>query len=325
MRTSFFVALSTVLLVWGCSSAPTMKDVEEIGPDTQIVFGSTEVWVDEEQETWGTKFTGHNYFYLLVLPADSTEAISYRLDKDGVFFWTLEPGEYTLLGYYWQNLQTVRSGHIGATFVVPEDGPDVYLGSMVFSGNIVYLQPKLEDRFEQVSALYDAQFAARRGTAVKQLFEPPQDIGHFTAVSGQCHDDWKIECTKRFRGVTPITPAVSQSGFPETDSTLPEFRWQACGRQDVSYDLLLYEAATFNIGGALVPQYTRGHIVAYVEDIKEPRWKPDAALRPNTRYYWSVRLRDGSTVSRWSTLSHSTFLLIYASSGYGQWFQFKTS
>jgi len=325
MTRSIYAALLAVLLMWGCSTAPTIKDVENVAPDTRVAFGTAEVFVDGEQETWGGKFTGHNYFYLLVLPPDTSEAISYRLDKDGAFFWALEPGEYTLLGYHWQNLQTQRWGDIHATFTVPEGGPDTYLGSIVFRGNIAYLATILEDRFEQVSALYDSKFPDRRGTALRQLFETPQQIGHFTAVSGQCHDDWKIECTNRFHGVTPVAPEASQSGFPIADTLKPEFRWKGCGRKDVSYDLILYEAAEFSVGGALVPQYTRGRMAAYVEDLKEPRWLPDVALEPDTRYYWSVRLRDGDTVSRWSTLSHSTFLLVYASSGSGQWFQFKTT
>ena len=93
MTRSIYAALLAVLLTWGCSTAPTIKDVENVAPDTRVAFGTAEVFVDGEQETWGVKFTGHNYFYLLVLPPDTSEAISYRLDKDGAFFWALEPGE----------------------------------------------------------------------------------------------------------------------------------------------------------------------------------------------------------------------------------------
>lgn len=313
-----------MLLLWGCTTATTVKDVEDIAPDSHIAFGSAEVWVDGEQETWGTKWTGHNNFYLIVLPADSNEAFSYKLDDDGVFYWELEPGEYTVIGYNWQHLQTTKKGHIGRSFVVPESGGDVYLGTIRFSGNKFILLPTLEDSFDKISGLYDAKFPTRKGTAVKLLLKPARQVGSFANIRAPCHDEWKIECDKRFDGVTPISPAVSQSGFPEESSLTPEFRWKGCSRSDVSYDLVVYEAATYSIGGALIPLYMRGNVVVYEEGLTEPRWQPSVPFRPGTRYIWSVRLRDGDTVSAWSTQSHSTFLLIYASSGWGQWFQFKT-
>ncbi len=326
MKRSFYTALSALLLfIWGCAVPPTMKDVEQIAAGDRVVFGSVEVYEDGEQEKWGIKFTGSNYFYLAILPPDSNEATTYKLAKDGQFYWSLPPGEYTLLGYHWQDLQAQRTGYIGVRFSVPETGPDVYLGTIEFHGNAVFLVPQFADKFDQVSRSYDTKFPSRRGTAIRQMIQAPQALGNFSAIRGQCHADWRIECDKRFRGVTPISPDVSQSGFPMADTLRPEFRWKACARQDVSYDLVLYEAAAYTVGGALMPSYMKGRVVAYEEGLKEPRWQSDTHLKADTRYIWSVRLRDGDIVSRWSTQSHSTFLLVYASSGYGQWFQFKTT
>jgi hypothetical protein len=325
MNRSYYTAIFALLLFWGCAVPPTMKDVEEITADANIVFGSVEVYEDGELQEWGTRFFGYDHFYLTILPPDSNESITYKLAKGGTFFWSLPPGKYTLLGYHWSEDTGQRSGRIGASFSVPESGPSAYLGTIEFRGNVVYLVPKFEDKFDQVVKLYDTKFPDRQGTAVKQLMEAPQPVGSFAAYRGQCHDDWKIECDKRFRGVTPISPEVSKSGFPMSDTLRPEFRWKACARQDVSYDLILYEAAAYVLGGQNVPSYMKGRVVAYEEDLKEPRWQPDTPLKPDTRYIWSVRLRDGDTVSGWSTQSHSTFLLVYMSSGYGQWFQFKTA
>jgi hypothetical protein len=307
-----------------CATAPTMKDVEEISPDTRIVFGSVEVYKDGEKETWGTKFTGHNNFYLTILPAGSDEATTYTLTKDGVFFWTLPPGEYTLLGYAWHDHQTQRTGSIGSEFVVPEAGADSYLGSIEFHWDEIFLVPRVEDRFDEISNIYDARFPGRKGTTVRQLLEPPPPIGNFSSIRGGCHEGWGTDCEGDFFGVTPISPEVSQSGFPETGGLQPEFAWRPAGAQGVSYDLILHRAATYTIPGAMITLYMKGRVVAYEEDLKEPRWKPAEPLSPDTRYYWSVRLREGDTVSTWSTQSHSTFLLVYMSSGFGQWFQFKT-
>lgn len=312
------------LLLWGCAAPPTMKDAEQLTADTSIVFGSVEVYDEDELQKWGSRFFGYDFFYLTVLPPDGNEAITHKLDKNGKFYWSLPPGEYTLLGYVWDTDTGKRSGRIGAGFSVPEPGADAYIGTIVFRGNMVFLVPGFEDRFDEIAKLYDARFPARQGTAVKQLIEPPQPVGNFSAIRSQCHDDWKIECDERFRGVTPVSPEVSQSGFPESDTLRPEFRWKGCSRKDISYDLLLYEAAAYAVGGANVPSYMKGRVVAYVEDLKEPRWQPGTSLKPDTRYIWSVRLREGETVSRWTAQSHSTFLLVYMSWSQGQWFQFKT-
>ena len=325
MSKYYFPAFLVLLLSWGCAAPPTMQAVDQASADTGVVFGSVEVYEDGELQKWGTRFFGADYFYLMVLPPDSNEAITAKLAKDGNFFWLLKPGEYTLLGYLWETDSWQRSGRIGATFSVPEPGVEAYIGTIVFRGNQVILVPSIEDRFAEIGAIFDARFPDRKGTSVKQLLEEPQPIGNFAAYRGRCHEAWNVDCSKQFQGVTPIAPDVSTSGFPLADTLTPEFRWKGCPRSDVSYDLILYEAAAYTYGGRMVPSYTRGHMVAYAEDLKEPRWQPETPLKPDTRYIWSVRLRDGDTISGWSTQSHSTFLLVYMSAGYGQWFQFKTA
>lgn len=325
MFRSILTALLAVAVMAGCATPPTMRDAVEVSADTRIAFGSVEVVVDGEQEKWGTKFTGHNWFYLTILPPDTSEAVTYRLAKDGVFYWPLEPGDYLLLGYHWQDVPMKRTGRIGASFTVPEAGGDVYLGTLVLHGNIVALVPQLEDRFDEVVAQYNERFPARAETPVKMLFRPPETVGHVAAFRGPCHADWQIDCDKRFQGLVPLAPEVATSGFPTAESLRPEFRWRACPKRKVAYDLILYEAAAYAIGAQPAASYMKGRIVAYVEGLEEPRWQPDEPLKPGTRYIWSVRMREGGTVSGWSTQSHSTFLLVYSSWGTGQWFQFKTA
>lgn len=325
MKRFFIAAVSATLFLWGCAAPPTMTDVEEVTADTSIVFGSVEVYEAGKLKEWGTRFFGYDHFYLTILPANSNEAITYKLDKTGNFFWSLPPGEYTLLGFVWDSDTGQRSGRIGVDFSVEESGADAYLGTIVYRGNVVFMVPGIEDRFGQIAAAYDAKFPGRRGSAVRRLLEAPAAVGHAAAYRGPCDSVWKVECDKRFRGVTPISPEVTQSGFPTANDLLPEFRWKGCPRSEVTYDLILYEAAAYAVGGALVPSYMKGRVVTYVEDLAQPFWRPDKPLKPDTRYFWSVRFRDGDTVSGWSTQSHSTFLLVYMSWGSGQWFQFKTS
>lgn len=319
-----YLAVMAALLLWACTPTPTMKDVETLTPEARLVFGSVEVWSGDEQETWGTGWLGSNYFYLMILPPDSNKAISYRLDKDGMFFWALEPGEYTLLGYHWANEGVQQTGSLGATFEVPKVGSDSYLGTIILRSLGPYMIPVFEDRYDVVAAAYDAKFPARRGTAVTQLLESPGPVGEFANVRDECHEDWSIECDKRFKGITPISPKVKQSGFPTVGSLTPEFRWKPCPKGGVSYDFILYEAAAYSFGDMLEPLYMKGRVVAYEEALGEARWQPKTPLQPDTRYFWSVRMREGDTVSAWSTQSHSTFLLVYSSWGTGRWFQFKT-
>jgi len=324
MSKSLRITLLAALLLWGCAASPTIKDVEQVAADSSIVFGSIEVYEDGKQQEWGSRFFGYDHFYLIILPSGTNEAITYKLDKEGKFFWTLPTGEYLLLGYIWDTDIGQRTGRIGTTFQSPDAGTSTYIGSIVFRGNIVFLIPGFEDKFDEIAALHDERFPDRSAADVKQLMEVPKPIGNFQGFRGSCNEDWEISCTERFDGVTPISPDVTTSGFPVVNNLTPEFRWEGSPKSEVSYDLVLYEAASYAIGGALMPSYTRGRVVAYVEDLSEPRWQPETPLKPDTRYIWSVRLREAQTVSEWSTQSHSTFLLVYASFGHGQWFQFKT-
>jgi hypothetical protein len=314
-----------ILLLGGCASAPTMHDVEVVSQDTRLVYGSAEIYVDDERQKLGFSWTAESHFFLIILPPDSNEAISYDLDDSGQFFWALAPGEYNLLGYHWQKGTERRSGTIGATFVVPEGKADHYIGSMEFRGNQIFLDMYLLDKFDEFSALYDKKFPDRMGTSVSQLMKMPEKIGHFAAIAGPCNKIWGIQCGDRYAGVTPSSPETGTSGFPTIGTRQPEFRWQPSSLPEVSYDLILYEAASYTTSG-VTTEYTQGRLVAYMEDLKNPGWQPETPLKPNTRYFWSVRFRlaEEDTVSRWSTQSHSMFLLLAWSSGYGQWFQFKT-
>jgi hypothetical protein len=318
------IALVIALFLVSCAVPPSIKDVEDISTDTKIVFGSVKVYKGDKQLEWGIKFTGSNYFHLTILPPDTNEAITYQLDKDGVFYWALPPGEYTLLGYYWHENQSQRTGHIGAKFKVPKTGGDVYLGTIEFHGNEAFLVPQFQDKYDEISKLYDVKFPARKGKSIKRLFEQLQPLGTFAAHRDVCHNDWGIKCDGGFHGITPLSPEVSQSGFPTVRDLRPEFSWESSNKVSINYDFILYEAASYAVQGAVVTSYMKGRVVAYEEGIKDSYWIPKTPLKPNTKYYWSVRLREGDTISQWSTKSHFTFLIVAMSSGYGQWFQFKT-
>ena len=163
-----------------------------------------------------------------------------------------------------------RTGGIGATFEVPAAGGDVYFGTIVFRAIGPYLLPLFEDRFGVNAAQYNAKCPVRRGTTVKRLLEPAEPVGSSAATRAECDEAWNIEFDKRYRGVTPISPKVTQSGFQTIGSLTPEFRWKPFPKQGVSYDFILNEAATYSFD-QMAPQYMRGRVAAYEEGLAEAR------------------------------------------------------
>ncbi len=320
--TAVFVLVAGSLM-GSCGTSTVIRNTEEISADTHVVYGSVEVWTDKGKEKWGVGWLGESNFYLMILPETGNEAFNYRVDKDGQFFWSLAPGEYTLLGYEWHKNNEKRSGEIDATFEVLEEGGDQYLGALEFRGNQFLLRPAVLDRFEDGQSVYDRKFPTRRGQSVKSLlaFAPP--TGNFESISGQCNECWQIDCSKRFSGVTPTAPEVSAKGFPAIGTLTPEFSWSGSPRAEVTYDLVVYEAAVYR-QDSITRSFVKGRRAAYIENIDGTSYKLDAPLEPDRKYYWSVRMRDGNHVSRWSTHNHFMFALVYMSSGYGQWFQFQT-
>jgi hypothetical protein len=309
--------------VTGCASAPTMPRVEEISADTPLAFGNAEVIIDGERQKWGMGWSGESHFYLLILPENDNRAISYDLKNEGDFYWPLAAGRYELLGYHWQKGTEQRRGEIRAEFVIPDTGEDVYLGSLKFLGSKYVIGTVLVDEYDDARARFDARFATRPATAAKGLMTFVESPGTVSEVLPPCHESWQIECTDRYHGVSPVTPEVTTSGFTDVDSLLPAFSWKGSGRSDVTYDLIIYEAATYSISG-VVDTHAPGRLAEYAEGLTATTWRPAEPLKPATKFYWSVRMRDGEKVSRWSTYSHFTFMLIASSSGFGQWFQFET-
>jgi hypothetical protein len=325
MKTSSSVICFVVgiLILTGCVSAPVLKDAETISVDDRVIFGSVEVFVDNEKQTWGVKWDRHSNFYLIILPENSSEAHTYHLAKDGNFYWVLPDGKYTLLGYQWQDGGQSRMGEFRAEFTAGESGEAKYLGAIEIRGNKQVLMPEILDKYDLAKPLFNEKFAGRENEPHKSLIALPEPVGNFSVITSACHTSWKIGCTDNYRGVTPLQPEVANYGFPVSQTSTPTFRWEPSTDKEVGYDFALYEAATFNLGGA-TPSYTAGHLVAYEEELKSDSWTSPTPLKSETKYYWSVRLRKGATVSSWSTLSYSYYVILAAGWGSGQWFAFQT-
>lgn len=316
---------TSLLLIFFCvaASAQIIEDVEELTPTTRVTYGSLQLYEEGELMKAGARRS----FYLFILPADSDRALTYRLNRElsGEFFLDLDPGDYTLLGYFWPYKGSATT-RIGAQFSVHEAGGDVYIGSIDIHRGDAADMLVLADRFDEISATYDARFPERQGTSEKQLMQEWKPKGDYERITHPCHPDWRIDCSGRFQGVVPVTPPVTRQGFPLVDSLNPRFSWEPSPIEGVTYDFILHKAATYSLtkSGKSMRTEVRGHIVAFEQDLHDPYWQAEAPLEPGEKYYWSVRFRDGSTVSEWSTHSHFFTIIIATSMGYGQWFQFET-
>lgn len=136
---------------------------------------------------------------------------------------------------------------------------------------------------------------------------------------------WFSACTT-FYGVTPLYPEVGHPNFAAVVDTLqPTLRWKPSAESDAtSYDLIIYECVKITASWQTPERRILGKEVYYREGLNQIEHKIEEPLKPDTEYFWSVRIRQGSKVSAWSKYNHEFFLGV----GYARWtnlyFLFKT-
>ena len=311
MRTLVALCTTFLLLQAATASAEKLHNVKKATANTRIVYGGFDDYADGA-------INRKSRATLFVLPAGGGRALEYnvRESDDGVFYWDLPPGDYLLVGLLFPGPTTA---HIGAEFRVPESGGDIYIGTVA----VVWPQISIQDQFDRAARMYDGRFPERAGTSVNDTLQVPR-IGNYASIHDPCDPEWGVRCEDKGVGVTPLTPTVEYlpDKFPRIQSLTPTFSWEPSQREGVSYDLIIYEWVKGSFGPAYVS--VKGKVVRYEEGLTEPRWQTRVPLESNTRYYWSVRLRQGDRVTAWSTQGHFVFLLFAWSSGSGQWFEFRT-
>ena len=124
----FIIIFLSIVILSACE-APYMerKDIEQPIAGQTIVFGHVDVVIDGKVQEWGYGWAGVTSCCLLLLPPERTQAITYKLDEDGIFYLSLDPGEYQLLGFRFQKGSESRVGRIGASFTVPQASEAVYI------------------------------------------------------------------------------------------------------------------------------------------------------------------------------------------------------
>lgn len=316
--------LSILIVTVGCETAPAVEDVEQPVVGKSVVFGHVGVFKDGEIQKWGIGWTSSKYGYLIILPPDTNQAVTYKIDDDGIFYWNLAPGDYQLLGFRYQEGNAYQVGTIGGSFSIPDNTEAVYIGHIRINMVKGRYTTIVDDKSDELITSYKAKFPGSTGGIRQALLQLPGKLGNFSGIIHECSDKWGVDCSGKFSGVTPLTPVVETNQFIQTDTLTPVFSWKATGYKEASYDLIVYEAAEYGLPGGLINQMIKGRMVVYEEDMSEPIYKLKTPLKADTKYYWSVRFRDGDLVSRWSSYSHFGFYVVYMTSGYGQWFSFRT-
>jgi hypothetical protein len=322
--------VSCLLLLISCGANPYKEELEKPEAGESVVFGHVDVIVDGKKQEMGQGWTGVVSCCLIILPEDSTNAVSNQINKDGMFYLSLKPGNYQLLGFRLQQGSSRRVGRIDASFTVPESQAAVYIGNITIEMRGGRYSTKVENQITTPKNAYQAKYPERTGTIATSLIKFTTRIGSYSGVAGICGSRWGIDCEGDFQGVVPMSPNGDVEQFPTINSLTPTFSWKPVKGENISYDLIIFDAATYRFPvdiGTSAEQTMKGHMVLYKEDIQNSHYKLEKPLKPKTRYFWSVRLRDQNNdiVSGWSTHSHRTFIpFVYMSSGYGAWFTFST-
>jgi hypothetical protein len=320
-----------LLFLNSCATETEQREqLEQPTTGQSVVFGHVDVIVDGKVQEWGFSWTGDRSCCLMILPPDSSLATTYKINDDGMFYISLNPGEYQLLGFRFQKDTAWKVGRIDGTFNVPDEQEATYIGNitiqMVQGRHVTIVK---DDSKEPINK-YKTKFPQRSGQVTTSLLQLPDAIGNFEHILHECNNIWGVDCSDNFSGVTPLSPEVTtqsqmfgEQAFPETDSLMPKFSWKSAEKSGISYDLIIYEAATYSLTGR--DEHTmKGRVVLYEENLSSSSYQLKTPLKEKTKYYWSVRLRDQDTISRWSTFSHFGFYVFYMTSGYGQWFAFST-
>ena len=325
MNRSLSIGIAVLLAsLLGCAQPPVQESVATAEAGYGRAFGQLRYVEDGKQVTWGSLFPSTDSLTLFVRSA--TGQVQYMdMPAHGEFFWPLQRGDYTILGFELARrggATFTRSGRLMARFSVPQ-GQAVYIGELRMEARGGASRTEVLDGYEAALPLVEQRIAAARLTPAKALMQLEAPPGRYSRVTSICAAAWAIGCDSDYQGVRPLQPAGTERSPVRVKGLTPLLEWKPSGTPGTSYDVAIYESLDFQYGLHGSVRGLRGALVAYAEGLREPRYAAPA-LQAGKRYQWSVRLRDGDTVSTWSTTSYSLFILIAGRKSSGQFFAFET-
>jgi hypothetical protein len=123
-------------------------------------------------------------------------------------------------------------------------------------------------------------------------------------------------------------PVYPKNGNPNKTphritSLQPQLSWVPSGETGVTYDLVIHEGTVDQSFWKGVKRIL-GDQVYYRENITGNSHKVEMPLKPDTEYYWALRVRRGDEKSQWSKYDYTLFLGLTYMKVSDAYFRFKT-
>jgi len=109
----------------------------------------------------------------------------------------------------------------------------------------------------------------------------------------------------------PVHPGVGNPNKNphRVDSLQPTLSWEASPDTAISYDLIIFEGIK-DVSFWKGVKRNIGEQVYYREGIPANSHTIEKVLKPNTEYYWSIRIRKGSEVTQWANYDYTLYLVL---------------
>ena len=306
------------------ATAPTEESVATAQSGYGRAYGRV-VFVEEGTEREWSSFVFADTLTVFVRPLQGGDLQYMSIVGKGEFAWPLHPGDYVIVGYQTRrgSDNERKTARLWLTFSVPRAGQAAYIGELrIVTAKGAY-RFAVQDDYANALAAREVSFKQANFESVKGLMRTEPQPGNYKRVSGICQG-WGIKCEQIYNGVEPVLPEGTAEGFPTTADLTPVLEWKPSAKPGVTYDVAIFESLSFTYGMAGAVARMHGARVAYAEALSEPRFRLRAPLAPGKRYEWTVRLRDGDTVSTWSVTNRFVFLLVAATARTGVAFGFQT-
>lgn len=283
-------------------ASPVNEEVATTAGGYGRAFGRIQYVEDGNQTLWSTTLLRSDSLTLFVRSVQTQEMQYLQVEEDGTFYWPHRAGEYEMVGYQVARVRgsatTRNSSRLMTKYSIPEAGRAVYIGDLRIESSKSRSGFQVMDRFVEAEKRVESRLASAKLEAVKGLMRFEQQPGIYKTVTRICDSSWGLNCDSTYQGVQPLEPQGTADGFPLTQKLAPLLQWTPSNKAGVSYDVAIYESMMLTYGtGRQGNARLRGTLVDYAEGLSQPMYSPVQALQPGKQYEWTVRLRNGDTVS----------------------------
>jgi hypothetical protein len=131
-----------------------------------------------------------------------------------------------------------------------------------------------------------------------------------------CYEMPRSYGTMFHAGISPIYPAMNygfENRYQTIDTFMPELKWKDLKKTNETYDVCIWETPYRSIEDIKRKekqfQSSWGIPIYYTNNIPTNYQKITLRLKPDTYYNWSVRIRNGEKVEKWSSFGQAKAVL----------------